>query len=43
MNSTGGVLFKIFDKLNIFYMRDSQGDFHLKEVDKNGDLKTVMQ
>ena len=43
MNFTGGTLFKIFEKLNIFYMRDSQGEFHLKEIDENGDLRTVIK
>ena len=43
MNYTGGTLFRIFDKLNLLYMRDVLGEIHLKEVDEHGNMKTVMQ
>ena len=43
MNHLGGTLFKIFDKLNIFYMRDGAGELHLKEVGENGNMASVMQ
>ena len=43
MNSTGGTLLKLFENLNILFMRDCKGEIYLKEIDENGDMKTLMQ